>query len=162
MDENRPITPPQRYESPPWPSRTHLIRDQRIQVQTLYKTGLSQRQIAEKLEVSRNQVRTAIHGPATPRKRSGHPSTIDANEKQRIIDLLCSSKEYRRALWPQLAARLGMPDRTYAVRNALRNEGFARHIARRKPPISERNRLLRLSWALAHVHWTPEQWKRLF
>jgi DDE superfamily endonuclease len=48
------------------------------------------------------------------------------------------------------------------VRNTLRNEGFVRHIARRKPPISERNRLLRLSWAFAHVHWTSEQSKRLF
>jgi transposase len=161
-DENRPTTPPQRHESPPWPNRTHLVRDERIQVQTLHRAGYSQRQIAEKLEIGRKQVRTAVHGPATPRKRSGHPSTIDANEKRRIIEAVCSSKEYRRASWPQLAARLGMPDRVYAVRNALRNEGFARYVARRKPPISERNRLLRLSWALTHVHWTPEQWKRLF
>jgi transcriptional regulator len=68
-DENRPVTPPppyQRYKSPPWPDRTHLTRDQRLQVKTLHLTGYSQRGISKKLEINRKKVRTTIEKPATP------------------------------------------------------------------------------------------------
>jgi transposase len=94
---NRPITPPQRYESPPWPDRTHLVRDQRLKVKALHAVGHSQREISKKLEISRNKVRTAIHGPPTPGKRCGRPSTITDEEKTRIIEWVCSSKQARRA-----------------------------------------------------------------
>lgn len=47
------------------------------------------------------------------------------------------------------------------IRLALRKEGFARRIARRKPLISEVNRLLRLQWALEHLNWTREQWNTI-
>ena len=45
----------------------------------------------------------------------------------------------------------------YCVRTVLRNTGFSRRVARRKPPISERNRQARLRWALEHVGWTIKQ-----
>jgi transposase len=162
-DENRPITPPpQRHESPPWPDYTHLRRDQRLQVKTLHSAGYSQREISKKLDIGRMKVRKAIYGPTTPQhKRSGRHTTINGDEKRRIIDWVCSSKQSRRASWEQIAAQLDMPDRTYAIRNILRKEGFARRIARRKPPCSEPNRQSRLAWAQEHVDWTPEQWNRL-
>jgi hypothetical protein len=34
-------------------------------------------------------------------------------------------------------------------------------MARMKPPISETNRVARLEWARAHVHWTEEQWEAI-
>ncbi len=49
----------------------------------------------------------------------------------------------------------------YAIRNALRRAGFSRRVARRKPPISEKNRRARLRWAIEHVGWTYEQWKKI-
>jgi transposase len=49
----------------------------------------------------------------------------------------------------------------YCVRTALRNAGFSRRVARRKPPISEQNRVKRLNWAIEHAGWTMEQWKRI-
>ena len=46
----------------------------------------------------------------------------------------------------------------YAIRSALRRAGYKRYVALRKPPISEKNRQLRLEFALEHLNWTDEQW----
>jgi transposase len=100
-DENRPITPPppQRHESPLWPDYTHLRRDQRLQVKTLHSAGYSQREISKKLDIGRMKVRKAIYRPTTPQyKRSGRHTTINGDEKRRIIDWVCSLKQSRRAL----------------------------------------------------------------
>lgn len=48
-----------------------------------------------------------------------------------------------------------------AIRTALRNAGYARRVARRKPPISERNRIARRQWAIEHRHWTFDDWKKI-
>ena len=45
-----------------------------------------------------------------------------------------------------------------AIRTALLREGFYRRLAMRKPPITEKNRILRYNWAVEHVNWTIEQW----
>ena len=49
----------------------------------------------------------------------------------------------------------------HVVRTALQNAGYARRVARRKPPISERVRNLRLQWAIEHVNWTQEDWQKI-
>jgi len=38
-----------------------------------------------------------------------------------------------------------------AIQNLLERAGFRRHVARRKPPISEKNRIFRLAWAREHL-----------
>jgi DDE superfamily endonuclease/Transposase len=154
-DENRPATPP--------PSqRRQLSRDQRIRVQSLHNLGCSQQEIAREVQITRNQVRTAIHGPATPQHhKRGRKATLWDEEKARIIEWICSSKRNRRASWEKIAIENGMPNRMYAIRNALRQEGFSRRIARRKPPCSETTRQARLAWAQAHIDWTAEQWDSL-
>ncbi len=38
---------------------------------------------------------------------------------------------------------------------------FQQYIARTKPPISECNRQLRLTWAREHLDWTKEQWNKI-
>jgi hypothetical protein len=48
-----------------------------------------------------------------------------------------------------------------AIRTALLREGFHRRLAMRKPPISEKNRQVRLAWALEHVDWTLKQWYQI-
>lgn len=45
-----------------------------------------------------------------------------------------------------------------SIKRALKRRGYSRRIALRKPPISEANRIIRLTWAHEHVHWTKEQW----
>ena len=45
-----------------------------------------------------------------------------------------------------------------AVRSGLRRVGYKRYVALRKPLILEKNRQLRLEFALEHVNWSDEQW----
>lgn len=54
----------------------------------------------------------------------------------------------------QLAAVLEFGVKKDAIRTALLREGFHRRLAMRKPPITEKNRQVRLQWALEHVNWT--------
>ena len=48
-----------------------------------------------------------------------------------------------------------------AIRAALGKEGFHWRLAMRKPPISERNRVIRLQLAQEHVNWTQPQWNSI-
>ena len=43
----------------------------------------------------------------------------------------------------------------WLIKHVLYRLGFRRRVARKKPPITEKNRKLRLAWA--QEHWTPEQ-----
>jgi Transposase len=44
-----------------------------------------------------------------------------------------------------------------AIKNALYKRGYHRRLARHKPPISEKNRVLRLEFAYKHLHWSEKQ-----
>ncbi len=54
--------------------------------------------------------------------------------------------------YARIPLTLGWDCSEYAIRYALRNTGFKRYIAYRKPPITEKNRQLRLDNALERVH----------
>lgn len=45
-----------------------------------------------------------------------------------------------------------------AIKRCLKRRGYSRRIALRKPPITEPNRVARLTWAHEHLHWSKEQW----
>ncbi|CAG8579696.1 10693_t:CDS:2 [Ambispora gerdemannii] len=43
-----------------------------------------------------------------------------------------------------------------------KKNGIQSHIARKKPMISEINRIKRLNWAKKHKNWIKEDWRRVF
>ncbi|KAG0755859.1 hypothetical protein G6F22_020473 [Rhizopus arrhizus] len=47
------------------------------------------------------------------------------------------------------------------VRKSLRRSGLTSFLKPQKPLLSEVNRRKRLDWALDHVDWTIEDWKRV-
>jgi hypothetical protein len=63
--------------------------------------------------------------------------------------------------YAQIPLALGWDCSEYAVQHALRSKGFLRYHARRKPPISETNRSVRLAWAIEHLNWSIEQWNEV-
>lgn len=136
-----------------------LNRDERLQILTLRSIGWSFDQIIEKTGATWRQVQyTCQTGQATPARRSGRPPLLTAAQIEELIAFICSSKEARRMAYRQLPSTLGWDVSEYAIRYALRQNGFARHPALRKPPISEKNRLLRLAIANERIDWTLDDW----
>ena len=79
-----------------------------------------------------------------------------------MVEFVCASKKNRRMSFLELSATLfNAVFGVWAIKHTLWRLGFRRRIARQKPPLSEKNRTLRLEWAREHVSWTPEQWFRI-
>jgi Transposase len=163
---NRPLTPPNTPPPPPPPSTppprtSHTTRDQRLQAQTLRDIGFTYAQIREQLGLTFDQIQYAVNHRITPQKRKGRPSKLAPEEVDQIIAWVCASKTNRRTPWAQIPIIMELNVSYYYVRNALRNAGFSRRVARHKPPLSERNRQARLQWAIKHVGWTLEEWRKV-
>lgn len=140
---------------------TDLTRDDRIRIATLREEGFTYKQISQRINCTPRQAEYACQHPLTPKKRKGRPSMLTQEQIDEIITWICYSKANRRASWMQIPILMGLNVSYYCVRTALRNAGFSRRVARRKPPISEKNRRARLAWAIEHVGWTMEQWKKI-
>ena len=111
--------------------------------------------------ISKKQVRHALdHAPPTPQKRSGRPPILDAEQRQQqLVDYVCQNKENRRKTWHELAHEFSYWGCGWiAIKHALEKEGFNMRTAMCKPPISEKNRKLRLKFAMEHKGWTYHEW----
>lgn len=152
-----PSTPPsQRFKS------CDLSRDERLQVQTLRNFGVSYDQIVAQLGLTYDQVGHACRAPnVTPKKRSGRPSLLNPEQIEELIAFVTSSKASRRMPYSKIPLALGWDCSEYAIRYALRNAGFKRYVAYRKPPITEKNRQLRLNDALERIHWPLERYHEI-
>jgi hypothetical protein len=140
----------------------HSTRDQRRDVQVLRQAGNTHQQIADQTGLSLRQVSYALSHPPTPSKRSGRPSKLTEVQVIELIEYIESSKGGRQTAWHKLPAALGWEDASYyCIRNTLRRLGSKRYVAWYKPPISEVNRVKRLTWAQEHVTWTQEQWAQI-
>jgi Transposase len=146
---------------PQTPSSSNTTRDQRLQAQTLHNISIPCSRISEQLNLTLRQVRYAINYQIMPKKPSGRPSILIQKMVDYIIIYVCASKANRRTLLTRIPILLELNTSFYCIRTALRNAGFSRRIARRKPPISERNRIARLHWAIEHVGWTIDDWKKI-
>ena len=146
-------------KSPPKRRGKNQCRDQKRDVQMASRCGLHPKQIAVMLKLTERQVRYALATPATPKKPTGRPPVLGPNERQILVDFVCSSKAARRMDYKALASEFNYMDWGWeAIKNALDKEGYGRRWAMRKPPISEKNRKLRLKFAQAHKDWTTSDW----
>jgi transposase len=143
---------------PKAPRKPMLSRDQRIKIHTLQShSHKTYSEIAQDVECSLNQVKYAITHRLTPQKhRCGRYLLLSEAEISDLIDFVCISRQNRRMTWLELSTIWNCSEK--AISNALKSEGFSRRIARKKPPISEANRIKRLAWAKEHLDWTTEQW----
>jgi transposase len=146
-----------RPHTPPHTSAGDTTRDERLQIQTLYNCGLNYPQIREQLNLTLHQIAYAVNHLLTPKKRSGRPSMLSQEEIDHIIHWVCASPRNRRTAWAKTPIILELNISFYAIRPALRNTGFARRVARRKPHISKTNRRRRLQWAIEHADWSVDQ-----
>lgn len=134
-------------------------RDTRLQAHTLYYcAGWTMDNIALQLGLTLHQVRWALCHRLTPQKaKTGRRTLLDTPQRKRLIEFITQSKQSRRISPEELGQTL-FNCGPRAIRTALKKEGYTRAIARRKPPISEQNRIERLAWAWEHIFWLDEQW----
>ena len=157
---SRPVTPPpQRHYTAP------LTRDQRLQVQTLRTLQWSYGRIAAHLRASLSvncteyQVQYAASHRITPQKRRcGPKALLNTPTRRRVTDFITSSRRTRRMPFIQVSEELHLFVSESVMRRAMQKEEIFRRLARAKPPISEKNRLLRLAFANEHLNWTRLQW----
>ena len=111
------------------------------------------------LNLSRRQVLYALDTPPTPKKSTGRPPILNTEQRKHLIDFVCASKKNRRMSYKDLTKEFEYWNAGHiAIKNALDREGFGLRWAMRKPPISEKNRKLRLAFALKHRSWNFRQW----
>ncbi|KAJ5678485.1 transposable element tc3 transposase, partial [Penicillium maclennaniae] len=117
------------------PHSARASRDTRIAASTLRDQHYTYAQIASQLGITQRQVQKACTDERpTPRKPRGQRRKLSEDK----LDELPVSKN--------------------TLRRALARRGYHRCKALRKPPLSDRTRALRLTWALEHVLWTDETW----
>ena len=146
---------------PETPKKQQLTRDQRVQIQTLREIGWTYKQIANHVHVTLRQVQVACIGPRTPQKRRGRPPIITEEQRQDLVAYVTSSARARQMSYLELSTVFEWNVSEYAIKRALRTEGFQRCIALRKPPLSEANKQQRYAFAQAHLNWTREQWNAI-
>ncbi len=151
-----------------------MTRDQRLQARTLLAVGFKYTAIQEwfkerKEHLTYKQISYACTTRATPQKRSGRPLILTKNQVDEIIEFISLSKTNRRMAFWRIAIELGWEGvGATAIRSALRRVGYKvptrllyrpplltvlqRYVALRKPSITEKNRKLRLEFALEHVN----------
>jgi hypothetical protein len=124
-----------------------------------YSCGVEVSQIATKLGLIKRQVRYALKTPATPKKASGRTLKLDPEQRQILVDYVCSSKKTRRMSYKELAGNFFHWDVGHKViKAALDRKGFSQRWAMRKPPISKKNRRKCLKFAHEHQYWTFADW----
>jgi transposase len=148
------IPSPERRQNNP-----HLSRDQRRDIQLLRSLEWSYKDIHKRFPTfSIRQIEYACLQTPTPKKRQGRPPIMSQAQVEELVEFVCASQYNRRMSYQKLAEVIGFGVKKGAIRTALEKEGFHRRLARRKPPISETNRKIRLAWAQAHINWTTEMW----
>jgi hypothetical protein len=119
-------------------------RDDRLRIQTLFNdAGWEIDNIVLQLNLTRCQVEYALENWLTPQKHfCGHHLLLDTPKRKYLISWITANSQTRHIPWPDLPAYLGWDCSLKAIQSALKKEGYVRQIARRKPPISEANRII--------------------
>jgi hypothetical protein len=137
-----------------------LTRDQRLRIQTLFfDANFTREQIALQTGHTYDQVCYAIRHRLTPQKqKTGRRVLLNTPQRKKLIQWVTASQENRETPWSHILSILSFDCGEYAIRTALKKEGYIRRVSRKKPPLSEENRKKRLEWAKEHEDWTDEQW----
>lgn len=160
-----PQTTPQEPQTGPQTPRASsrwASRDKRLAARTLRAQNQTYAQIAAQTGLTQRQVQIACSNERpTPRKPRGQRRKLSEEQLDEVIEFITSSKETRRMPYEAVIKELQLPVCKATLRKALARRGYHRCKALRKPPLSKRTRALRLTWALEHVNWTREQWKKV-
>lgn len=127
------------------------------------KQNLSQRQISEVTGIPRSTVQSVLkryqQGNILNKRRIGRPKILNHCEERYLV--ICAKahpdKSAREILF-SIATFSGKYLSVEMVRRTLRNNGYNRHVARKKPWIGEKNREKKLEFAKHYVNEDENFW----
>ncbi|KAJ6781189.1 hypothetical protein PWT90_05966 [Aphanocladium album] len=142
----------------------HLNRDERARIRTLYHDGgFGPSRIAETTSFTIHQVKRAIRATSpTPSPRKGRPLAMTDDQVDELVAYVMTSRRTRQMTYLDLSLQLFNNQFSPSIiKRMLYRQGFRRRVARRKPPISEKNRVRRLAFAQEHKDWSIDQWSQI-
>lgn len=126
--------------------------------------GLSTRQVAEKLSISKSTVATIGKecDPGVTKSKDGRPSILsDRNKTFRVQKVTRDRVSNAVKVTKALENDFGISCNPETVRRALREKGLGAIEKQPKPLLSVENVKRRLEWCRAHRDWTMDDWKRV-
>lgn len=146
-----------------------LSSEERTAICALKDQNFSNRNIARQVGCSEKAVRNTLILRATNKDlrgnkfKSGRKAKLSSAEMRKmVIDVKRDRHRSSSTIAAEIKNATGKIIHPSTVRRLLYKYGLQGRIARRKPFISAKNRKKRLSFALKHQHWTPEQWNKVF
>lgn len=137
----------------------------RNQIVTLHEEGLSNRRIANRLNIGVATVcrwvdryRNNEFDAGRDRNRAGRPRALTAVDRRRLIR---SSRANPFLTARQVRADTELRVSIPTVRRVLRSENLNGRLACKKEKLSAANRRGRFEFAREHLDWTEEQWGRV-
>ena len=114
------------------------------------------------LEVGSSEVGAEIEvNPSVGRKLRGRHKKINTPQRRQLIDVAIQDSVSRRLTFTEVAELADIQACEKVLREAFEAEGYFRRVARKKPFLDAAKKAKRLAWALAHEHWTIEDWRRV-
>jgi transposase len=141
-----------------------LSADRQNSILSRLQRGHSISQVARDLGLSISTVSKykSIHLPGLPTSKGGRTSKLSDRDRSHI------RRNMLTGTWKTAAeAHAGLlqvdrePLSQKTVRRALHKMGFQAKIKLKKPFLSAKHKKARLAWALAHKHWTTDDWRRV-
>lgn len=147
--------------------KNQISIEKRAAICALHDEGLSEREIASRLNVSCKGVHYTIvrkreTGQLSDRKRIGRPRATTSAEDNYIIT---TSKRNRRLTAPEITHAVNENrDKNISVttvKTRLLAAGLRGCVAVRKPLLKPIHKKNRLAWARRHSNWSIKQWKKV-
>ncbi|KAH0604922.1 uncharacterized protein H6S33_006590 [Morchella sextelata] len=137
---------------------------QRCYVQALrFSAGWTYDRISKDQNLPLSTVAKICNTPATPKRknRCGRKIKIDTPTHRRLVYVATLNAENRRKPYADIAQLVGVEADSKTLQEAFAKEGYHRCSARKKPSLDDIKRAKRLTFALAHRHWTVQDWRRV-
>ncbi|PUU78255.1 hypothetical protein B9Z19DRAFT_910213, partial [Tuber borchii] len=96
-----------------------------------FQAGWTYRRIAEDMGLSLTSVYRICESPATPKKRTGRPFSLDTPTRQRLVTTATASAVNRRLSFTEIAKLCDIQASEKTLRKAFKMEGYGRRVARK-------------------------------
>lgn len=149
------------------PKISEISLENRVKIQVLHEQGKSQKEIAKIVKCSRCAVQSALKrfaetGTHANKPKSGRKRVTTSRLDRKLVR---ESLKDRKKTSSNLAGALSEETRTKisarTARRRLAEAGLRGCKARKKPWLSEGNKIKRLQWARKHQHFTEEDWSNV-